>query len=178
MQSTRGKPRGINLNKLEKMLMMKVPMTPQGAAKMRAELEKLKHEDRPRIIQAIAEARAMGDLSENAEYHSAKNQQSLIEGRIHDLEAKLSHAQIIDVAKIPNKDRIVFGATVTIINQNTNAENIYQIVGDYEADLKKNKISINSPLARALVGKHVNNTIEVTTPNGIDEYMITKVEFI
>lgn len=157
---------------------VKVPMTIHGAGKLRYELERLKHEDRPRIVKAIAEARAHGDLKENAEYHAAKEQQGFIEARIRDLEHKLANANIIDVSKINTKDMVVFGATVHLLNLGSNEESIYTIVGDDEADIKAKKISISSPLARALVGKKVDTEVEVTTPGGLVDYSILKIEYL
>lgn len=153
-------------------------MTSQGAEKLRIELEKLKQEDRPRIIKAIAEARAHGDLRENAEYHAAKEEQGFIEGRIRDIESKLSHAQIIDVSKITNNGTVIFGATVKLVNLDTDDEVAYQIVGDDEADLKLNKISVSSPIARALIGKKLNDEVEVKAPGGAVYYEIVAIELI
>ena len=158
--------------------MIKFPMTLQGAEQLRTELEKLKRDDRPSITKAIAEARAHGDLKENGEYHAAKNQQGLTEARIRDIEYKLSNANIIDVLKINIKDKVVFGATIHLINLDTEAKSIYQIVGDDEANIKHNKISISSPLSRAMIGKKADDVVEVTTPSGIVEYSILKIEYI
>lgn len=159
-------------------MMNKFPMTLEGSAALRAELDRLKHEARPKVVKAIAEARAHGDLRENAEYHAAKEQQGLIEARIRDIEHKLSNANIIDISKINVTDSVVFGATVHLFNHDKDEENVYQIVGDEEADIKKKKISINSPLARALVGKKLGSDVEVTTPSGMVEYSILKIEYI
>lgn len=153
-------------------------MTAAGAEKLRAELQHLKTVERPRIITAISEARAHGDLKENAEYHAAKEQQSFIEGRIADLEAKISQAHIIDITKINNEGKVIFGATVTLANVETDEEVTYQIVGDDEADIKAKKISVSSPIARALIGKSEADTIGVQAPAGLIEYEIVKVEYI
>ena len=156
----------------------KFPMTVQGAEKLALELEDLKKVQRPRIVQAIAEAREHGDLKENAEYSAAREQQSFCEGRIQEIEAKLSNAQIIDVTKIPHTGKVIFGTTVTIINLETDQTMTYQIVGDDEADVKANKISVNSPIARALVGKEEGDVVVVRAPGGDVDYEIDKVEHI
>jgi transcription elongation factor GreA len=156
--------------------MEKVPMTAEGYASLEAELRKRTTEVRPRIIQAIAEARSHGDLSENAEYHAAKEQQSHNEGRIAELEDQLSRAEIIDVSKLSGKT-IKFGATVTLIDEDTEKKQKYQIVGDVEADVKQGRISISSPIARALIGKAKGDTVEVTTPGGARAYEILDVKF-
>lgn len=156
----------------------KFPMTEQGAEKLRLELEDLKKVQRPRIVQAIAEAREHGDLKENAEYSAAREQQSFCEGRINEIEGKLSNAQIIDVTKIPHTGKVLFGTTVTIINLDTDQGMTYQIVGDDEADVKSNKISVNSPIARALVGKEEGDVVVVKAPGGDVDYEINKVEHI
>ncbi len=156
----------------------KFPMTEQGAEKLRLELEDLKKVQRPRIVQAIAEAREHGDLKENAEYSAAREQQSFCEGRINEIEGKLSNAQIIDVTKIPHTGKVLFGTTVTIINLDTDQSMTYQIVGDDEADVKSNKISVNSPIARALVGKEEGDVVVVKAPGGDVDYEIDKVEHI
>jgi transcription elongation factor GreA len=158
--------------------MSKFPMTVEGAEKLRLELEDLKKVQRPRIVQAIAEAREHGDLKENAEYHAAREQQSFCEGRIQEIEAKLSNAQVIDVKAIPHSGRVIFGTTVTIINLETDQSVTYQIVGDDEADVKANKISVNSPIARALVGKEEGEIVVVKAPSGEVEYEIETVEHI
>lgn len=158
--------------------MQKIPLTAKGAGLLRTELERLTTIERPQISRAIAEARAHGDLRENAEYHAAKEQQGLLEARIRNIESTLSNAMIIDISKFTNKDTVVFGATVTLLNLNTNAIAIYQLVGDDEADFKQNKISINTPIAKAIVGKKVGTNVEVTTPAGKVEYEITKIELI
>ncbi|MBI1210722.1 MAG: transcription elongation factor GreA [Alphaproteobacteria bacterium] len=156
--------------------MEKIPMTASGYAALETEIRHLKAIERPAVIKAIAEARAHGDLSENAEYHSAKERQSFIEGRVMELEDKLSRAQVIDVAKLSGKV-VKFGATVTLIDEDTEQKAKYQIVGDLEADFAKGRISISSPLARALIGKTVGDTVEVNTPSGGRSYEVTKVEF-
>lgn len=152
-------------------------MTSQGAEALKNELTRLKTIERPQIIEAIASAREHGDLKENAEYHAAREQQSFNEGRIKELEAKLSHAQIVDISKLPNQGKVVFGSFVHISNLQTSEELSYQIVGEDEADLKVNKISYNSPIGRALVGKFVDDVVVVQTPGGIVEYEITQVEY-
>jgi transcription elongation factor GreA len=156
----------------------KVPMTLHGAELLKQELEQLKKVERPRIIAAIAEARAHGDLKENAEYHAAREQQGFAEGRIADIEAKLSHAQIINVAELPASDKIIFGATVTLEDSADEKQVTYQIVGEDEADITHNKISVTSPIARALIGKHEGDEVVVKTPGGEMEYFIDKVEYI
>jgi transcription elongation factor GreA len=153
-------------------------MTNQGAERLALELEDLKKVQRPRIVNAIAEARAHGDLKENAEYSAAREQQSFCEGRIQEIEGKLSNAQIIDVTKIPHTGKVIFGTTVTIINLDTDQSVSYQIVGDDEADVKANKISVNSPIARALVGKEEGDVVVVRAPGGDVDYEIDKVEHI
>ncbi|MCL4410302.1 MAG: transcription elongation factor GreA [Gammaproteobacteria bacterium] len=158
--------------------MTNIPMTVAGAEALRNELKRLKSEDRPRIIQAIADAREHGDLKENAEYHAAREQQSFCEGRIQEIEAKLSNAQIIDVTKLQNNRQSSFGATVTVYNTKTDEEVTYRVVGDDEADIKQNLISVNSPLARALIGKEVDDVAVVTTPSGEVEYEIVNVEYL
>ncbi len=160
------------------MALTKNPMTVQGAESLRAELEQLKKVDRPRIIKAIAEAREHGDLKENAEYHAAREQQSFCEGRIQEIESKLSTSQVIDVKSIPESGRVIFGATVDLINVETDTEVRYQIVGEDEADIKNNKISVSSPIARALVGKEVGEVVVVRAPSGDIEYEIDAVRHI
>jgi len=155
-------------------MIQKVPMTVQGIEKLREELARLKQIERPRVIQAIAEARSHGDLKENAEYHAAREQQSFMEGRIIELESKLSNAQVIDVAKIENTGRVIFGVTVTLTNK-VESKLVYQIVGEDEADINQNKISVTSPVARALVGKYEGDTVEVATPHGMVVYEILEV---
>ncbi|MBC6904260.1 transcription elongation factor GreA [Saccharophagus sp. K07] len=160
------------------MALNKVPMTVEGAEKLRLELEHLKKVERPRIVKAIAEAREHGDLKENAEYHAAREQQSFCEGRIQEIEAKLSLAQIIDVKSIPETGRVIFGATVELVNVETDESVTYQIVGEDEADIKSNKISVSSPIARALVGKEVGDIAVVKAPGGDIEYEIEAVRHI
>jgi len=157
---------------------MKVPMTLEGSERLREELTHLKSVMRPQIIKAIATAREHGDLKENAEYHAAKEQQSFAEGRIKEIEGKLADAQIIDVTKIKHTGKVVFGSTVTLVEVETAAEKRYKIVGEDEADLKQSKISVMSPIARALVGKSEGDTVTVKAPNGSIEYEIDKVEHI
>lgn len=157
--------------------MDKVPMTSAGHAKLREELRWRQQEERPRIIDAISEARAHGDLSENAEYHSAKEAQSLNEGRIGELEDLIARAEVIDLSKMSG-DTIKFGATVTLVDEDTDEEKTYQIVGDQEADVKAGRISISSPIARALIGKTVGDSIEVNAPGGARGYEILKVEWV
>ncbi len=156
--------------------MDKIPMTAQGYSDLEQELRQRQQIDRPRIIQAIAEARSHGDLSENAEYHAAKEAQSLNEGRIAELEDKLSRAEVIDVTKLSGST-IMFGATVTLIDEDTEEQKVYQIVGKSEADVKAGRVSITSPTARALIGKKVGDTVEVNTPGGGKSYEILKVAF-
>ena len=158
--------------------MQRVPMTAKGAKALREELEKLKKEDRPRISAAIAEAREHGDLKENAEYHAAREQQGFCEGRINDIEGKLSNAQIIDISEIENTGKVIFGTTVTILDVDTDEEKVYQIVGDDEADIKKGKLSVNSPIARGLIGREEGDVVQIDTPGGTREYEIDKVEHI
>ncbi|WP_033137771.1 transcription elongation factor GreA [Aeromonas finlandensis] len=154
------------------------PMTVRGAEKLREELDYLKSELRPQIIEAIADAREHGDLKENAEYHAAREQQGFCEGRIQEIEAKLSNAQVIDVTKMTNNGRVIFGATVTLLKSETEEEVIYRIVGDDEADIKQNLISVNSPIARALIGKEVDDVAIVKTPAGDVEYEVLEVAYI
>lgn len=156
--------------------MERVPMTVAGAEALRTELNQLKTVDRPRITAAIAEAREHGDLKENAEYHAAREQQGFCEGRIKEIEAKLGVAQIIDIHAIPCTGKVIFGATVAIINVETDEQKVYQIVGDDEADIKQNKISVNSPIARGLIGKEEGDEVTIQTPSGNVEYEIVKVE--
>ena len=153
-------------------------MTVAGADSLQIELKELKSVKRPQIIQSIAEAREHGDLKENAEYHAAREQQSFCEGRIQEIEAKLSNANIIDVTKFPNNGKVIFGTTVTIINVDTDQEITYQIVGEDEADIKNNRISVVSPIARGLIGKEVDDVVNIQTPAGAVEYEITDVEYI
>ncbi len=158
--------------------MNKVPMTVQGEAALREELERLKKVDRPRISQAIADAREHGDLKENAEYHAAREQQSFAEGRIMEIESKLAGAQVIDVTQIAPTGKVIFGTTVTLINVDTDATVVYRIVGDDEADVKNNLISVSSPIARALIGKEEGDTVVVRAPGGDTEYEIDRVEHL
>lgn len=158
--------------------MKRVPLTQSGAEKLRDELTKLKQVERPRIIEAIAEARAHGDLKENAEYHAAREQQGLTEARIRDLESQLSHAEIIDVSRLDPGSRVVFGATVTLVDEDSGEEKTYQIVGDLEADMKQNKLSISSPVARALIGREEGDVVEVDAPGGRRQYEISEVKYV
>lgn len=153
-------------------------MTAMGAKLLQEELQRLKSVDRPEIIKAISEARAHGDLKENAEYHAAKERQSFIEGRIVEVESKLSHAQVIDVTTINNIGKVIFGATVSLINVSNDESITYQIVGEDEADVKAAKISVNSPIARALIGKEIGDVITVQAPSGMMEFEITQVKYI
>ena len=157
--------------------MKKIPITKKGLTAIKAELDNLKGTERPLIIEAIQEARAHGDLSENAEYHAAREKQGYIEARIRDLEAKIGLAEVVDVASLSG-DKIVFGTTVTIVDEDTDEEIVYQIVGEEESDIKNGKLSIQAPLSRALVGKSVGDSIEVKTPSGTKFYEVLKVEFI
>ena len=157
--------------------MSKIPLTVIGAELMRTELQRLKSVERPSVIAAIAEARSHGDLSENAEYDAAKEKQGFIEGRIKELESKLANAQIIDPRHLDAEGRVVFGATVELVDAESGDEVKYQIVGDDEADLKQGKISINSPVARALIGKFSGDVVEVQTPGGRREYEILDVRY-
>lgn len=158
--------------------MQKMPITAEGAKALNEELKELKTKKRPEVIQAIAEARAHGDLKENAEYHAAREQQGFIEGRIKDIESKLANATIVDITKIPPGSKVVFASTVTLVNTETEQEVTYKIVGVDEADIKKGKISISSPIARALIGKEEGDSVEVETPNGTVEYEILEVAYI
>ncbi len=156
----------------------RVPMTIAGAAKLRTELQELKTVVRPRIIAAIAEARSHGDLKENAEYHAAREQQSFTEGRIAEIESKLANAQIIDVTTLPRSDKVVFGSTVLLNEEDSEEEKRYQIVGEDEADIKEGKISFGSPIARALIGKFVGDVVDVQTPGGLKTYEIVDVQYV
>jgi transcription elongation factor GreA len=158
--------------------MIKVPMTKQGADALRAELDDLKKVQRPRIVQSIAEAREHGDLKENAEYHAAREQQSFCEGRLQEIEGKLSNAQIIDILSLPCTGRIIFGVTVSLLNLDTDEKVPYQIVGDDEADVKQGKISVNSPIARGLIGKSEGDDVAIKTPSGEVEYEIGVVKHL
>jgi transcription elongation factor GreA len=157
--------------------MTRHPLTRAGADRLREELARLKKEERPKIIAAIAEARAHGDLKENAEYHAAREQQGFIEGRIQHLESTISHAQIIEVAQLNPGDKVVFGATVTLSDEETAEETTYQIVGDVEADIKHNRIAVSSPISRAMIGQHVGDVVVVRAPAGEREYEIVDVEY-
>ncbi len=157
--------------------MIKVPMTERGYAALKEELRWRQQEERPRIIEAISEARSHGDLSENAEYHSAKEQQSLNEGRVNELEDYIARAEVIDVTKLAG-DKVKFGATVVLVDEDTEEEKTYQIVGDQEADVKSGRISISSPIARALIGKAVGDAIEVNAPGGARGYEVLQVRFV
>ena len=159
------------------MTLKRVPITVRGADALRVELRKLKSEDRPNVIKAIAEARAHGDLSENAEYHAAREQQGFIEGRIQELEAKLSNAEIIDVTQMQNTGKVIFGATIDLQDEDSGAKQTYQIVGEDEADIKAGRISVGSPIARALVGKSEGDSVDVTTPGGKRSYEIIAVRY-
>ena len=154
---------------------MKTPMTMEGAEALREELQRLKHEARPRVVKAIAEAREHGDLKENAEYHAAKEEQGFIEGRIQENEGKLSNAQVIDVTKIAPTGKVIFGTTVKLIDLEKDESRTYKIVGDDEADLKQNKVSVSSPIARALIGKEEGDVVVVQAPSGAIEYEIEEV---
>src|SRR3990167_5167771 len=158
-------------------MQQKIPMTVHGAEKLRQELHHLKSVMRPQIIKNISEARAHGDLKENAEYHAAKEQQGFVEGRIRDLEGKLSHAHIIDVRSLPQTGKVVFGATVTMVNTETDETVTYQIVGEDEADIKEAKISHTSPIARAMISKKTGDILNVNTPAGSVEYEIMDVVY-
>ena len=157
--------------------MNKIPMTSEGYSKLQDELKKLTSEDRPNIIAAIAEARGHGDLSENAEYQYAKEQQSLIEGRISDLESSISRAEVIDIKNISGDD-VKFGATVEIEDDDSRKKQTYQIVGEYESDIENKKISINSPLARGLIGKSKNDNVEINSPKGMKSYTVISIKYI
>ncbi len=158
--------------------MKKFPMTKVGAEALRRELDDLKQVQRPRVIEAIATAREHGDLKENAEYHAAREEQSFIEGRIADYEARLANAQVIDITEIPNTGKVIFGVTVTLFDVNEDKEVTYQIVGEHEADVKQNKLSVVSPIARALIGKSVDDEVTIQTPGGDRLYEIISVEHI
>lgn len=158
--------------------MSQTPMTVRGAEKLKEELHKLKTVDRQRITKAIAEARAHGDLSENAEYHAAREQQSFAEGRVNTIESALADAQIIDVTTVDAEGRIVFGATVKLLNIDTDAEVTYQIVGEQESDINEGLISITSPIARALIGKQQDDAVDVNAPSGVIEYEVLEVNYI
>lgn len=158
--------------------MKQIPMTVRGAELLREELEFLKNVRRPEIINAIAEAREHGDLKENAEYHAAREQQGFCEGRIQEIEGKLGNAQVIDVTKMPNNGKVIFGATVTLVNVDTDEEVTYRIVGDDEANIKEGLISVNSPIARGLIGKEVDDSATIQTPGGKVEFDIIEVQYL
>jgi transcription elongation factor GreA len=157
--------------------MEKVPMTGEGYAVLDEELKRLKTQERPSVIGQIAEARLHGDLSENAEYHAAKDRQGWIEGRIAEIEDKIARAQVIDVSKLSGS-QVKFGATVSVVDEDTEDEARYQIVGEHEADVKAGKLSISSPLSRAMIGKEVGDVVEVNTPGGVKAYEILKIEWV
>ena len=158
--------------------MNRVPLTVRGEKLLRDELHELKHVQRPQVIQAISEAREHGDLKENAEYHAAREQQGFIEGRVKDIEAKLSNAQVIDVTTLDAKGKVVFGSTVTLLDVDSDEKITYQIVGDDESDLKAGRISFGSPVARALIGKTEGDEVGVETPGGVREYEILEVAYV
>jgi transcription elongation factor GreA len=156
----------------------RVPITTRGAEALRNELRRLKSEDRPNVVKAIAEARSHGDLSENAEYHAAREQQGFIEGRIQELEAKLSNAEVIDVTQMENHGKVIFGATVELQDEDNGSAVTYQIVGEDEADIKAGRISVGSPIARAIVGKSEGDAVEVAAPGGKRNYEIISVRYV
>jgi len=158
--------------------MSKVPLTVQGAERLREELKRLKGVDRPKVIQAIAEARAHGDLKENAEYHAAREQQGFIEGRIQDIEGKLGNAEIIDVTKVNGGGKVIFGSTVLLADEDSGNEVTYQIVGEDEADIKAGRISVNSPIARGLIGKLEGDVVAIRTPAGEKQFEIVSVKYV
>jgi transcription elongation factor GreA len=158
--------------------MSKVPITVEGAEKLRDELRQLKNVDRPRITQAISEARAHGDLKENAEYHAAKEEQGLSEARIRDIEAKLSNAQIIDISAMPKSDKVIFGVTVVLYDTDTEQEVRYRIVGDDQADISAGLLSVSAPIARAIIGKRQGDEVDITTPGGQKCYEILEVHYV
>lgn len=155
--------------------MNKVPITVEGAEKLREELKKLKNEDRPRIIKAIAEAREHGDLKENAEYHAAREEQGLAEARVRDIEAQLSNAQIIDIKSVTPSDKVIFGVTVVLYDVDTEKEVKYKIVGDDEADISAGMLSVSAPIARAIIGKRQGDEVDIKTPGGAKSYEIVEV---
>jgi transcription elongation factor GreA len=157
--------------------MNQIPLTAAGSERLKSELKELKSVKRPAVIEAIATARDHGDLKENAEYHAAREEQGFIEGRIAELEAALSNSQIIDITRIPQSDRVVFGCTVELLNMATDEEVVYQIVGDIEADINENRIAISSPIARALIGKEEGEDVVVEAPGGTMEYAITAIHY-
>ena len=158
--------------------MKRTPMTLRGAERLRQELKQLKSEARPNVIKAIAEARAHGDLSENAEYHAAREQQSFIEGRINDIESRLSNCEIIDVTRLTVTGRVVFGATLELSDEESGAKVKYQLVGDDEANIKAGLLSVSSPIARALIGKSEGDVVDVTVPGGTRSYEIVSVKYV
>jgi len=158
--------------------MSKTPLTARGAEMLRDELKNLKSVERPRVVEAIATARAHGDLKENAEYHAAKDQQGMIEARVRDIEAKLGNSQIIDVTTLNADGRVVFGSTVHLVDLDSDAKSVYRIVGEDEADIKSGLLSIASPIARALIGKHEGDEVDVDTPGGKKSYEIAEVEYV
>lgn len=158
--------------------MSKFPLTVKGAEKLREELKRLKGTDRPKVIEAIAEARAHGDLKENAEYHAAREQQSFIEGRIKEIEGKLSNAEIIDISQVNANGKVIFGATVLLSDENDGSEVTYQIVGEDEADIKSGLLNINSPIARGLIGKEEGDIVDIQTPGGVKSYEILEVKYV
>ncbi|MDC2824711.1 transcription elongation factor GreA [Rodentibacter pneumotropicus] len=158
--------------------MKQIPMTMRGAELLREELDFLKNVRRPEIIKAISEAREHGDLKENAEYHAAREQQGFCEGRIQEIEGKLANSQVIDVTKLPNNGKVIFGATVVLVNTDTEEEITYKIVGDDEADIKSGLISVNSPIARGLIGKEIDDTVNIATPGGNVEFEVIEVNYI
>lgn len=158
--------------------MRRMPLTLAGAQRLRLELKRLKSEERPRIIQAIAEARSHGDLSENAEYHAAREQQSFIEGRINELEAHLANSEIIDVSRLSTGGKVVFGATIDLEDQDSGMSVVYQIVGEAEADISRGLISVTSPIARALVGRSAGDVVDVVAPSGTRSYEIMLVKYV
>lgn len=158
--------------------MTKFPLTVKGAEKLREELKRLKGVDRPKVIEAIAEARAHGDLKENAEYHAAREQQSFIEGRIKEIEGKLSNAEIIDVTQMNAAGKVIFGATVQLADENDGSEVTYTIVGEDEADIKAGLLNINSPIARGLIGKEEGDVVDIQTPGGVKSYEILEVKYV
>ena len=158
--------------------MKRAPLTLRGAERLRAELKKLKAEDRPRVIKAIAEARSHGDLSENAEYHAAREQQGFIEGRISEIESQLATAEIIDVSRLSAGGRVVFGSTVDLEDQDDGSKVVYELVGDAEADIRHSRIAVSSPIARALIGKSVGDVVDVVAPAGTRSYEIIAVRYV
>ncbi|MEW5823822.1 MAG: transcription elongation factor GreA [Pseudomonadota bacterium] len=158
--------------------MNRFPITAEGAARLEEELKRLRNVERPRVIQSIAEARAHGDLKENAEYHAAREEQGFIEGRIKEIEHKLANAQVIDVTKLPNNGKVIFGCTVVVMDLDNDNELTYRIVGDDEADIRENRLSVHSPIARALVGKSEGDEVQVEAPSGTRTYEILEVKYL